>query len=1223
MTTTTPRPHRFIRLKPLAAALVVAFAGQSLANPNGATVVRGNVNIKNNGSTMTVTNSPGAIINWQNFSIGAGEITRFIQQSSASTVLNRVTGRDPSSILGTLQSNGHVWLINPNGVIFGQGARVDVAGLVASSLNIGNRDFANGSHKFIGSGSEGAVKNAGNISASGGPVLLFAPDVENSGIITSPRGEIILAAGHSVELADSANPALRVTVTAGGEAVNLGQIISAGGGAGMMGGMVRQAGLVSASSATAEGGRIFLKGSAATTLGKGSVTEADGTKGGEIVVEGETLAASGTLSARGNEGAGGSIHVLGGSVELKGATLDAGGRDAGGTALVGGDYQGKNADIRNARNVLVDADSRIDVSAVENGDGGKAVVWSDGHTEYLGNIMARGGEQGGDGGMVEVSGKETLDFRGMVDAGADKGDGGTLLLDPKNIIIGTIAGNVSIYNAVYGVDPAVNYALVPGQITSILDTGTDVTLQANNDISVTQAIIANNPSGNGGNLTLQAGRSIMVNANINTDNGALFLYANDNAADPLYRDGGAAEITVASGVTINTGTGVLEMSMGSQSTAGAINGAGTLISGGLYISSDTDLNLGGQFNFSGGDAWVWAIDDINVGADFVTADTARTLYFMSDSDGDSSGVMNINGSGAPARLFDLPGGEVLASGVFNVNHPLSGGNTAMLDIQGAFNQGAGADITGFGHVGISQLMGNLSVGNILVDVPAGGYSPSSPAGVIALETYGGNVVQQSGTTLSGAGIGAIAYYGSVLLTEANPVGVVLGQAATDFHFNSVSPVQVVSYDDGTWAYSGIFAGNSVHLTSSASDITVNAPIGTDGALMFSTPTRTVINDQVYTGAGYANDGTIKIGAGGYFEIGGNFTNSGSLLIDGGSSYMLVMQDFINNAGGTVTVQGGAANPPLATQPAMAQLVNGYSLLDIDGTLTNAGSMTLDGYGAEVVVYGGMSNAQGAGIKVQNQGYLVSEGSVFGNAGAILVSDAYAYFMGGVDNAQSGTIEVAGTGSGFYSAGPMMSAGAIVLNDGYLMVDPQNGAALTMSGGTLKGNGGIYGNVVNEGGTIAPGNSAGALSVEGDLTLGSGSTLLMELGSATDASANDMISVSGLFTMGGALQLSTINGYSPAVGDSFSLFSYGSEAGNFASISLPMAGVRLSGGQLEILSETSTMTVGTTISQVIVDTSTQVSTGSGDAAVLFTVTPIDDEDDDDKQEGRNSTRMICS
>jgi len=287
------QPHQY---KPLALALALALGSPVLlANPNGATVVRGSASIASNGDTLTVTNSPGAIINWQNFSIAGNELTRFVQQNAASTVLNRVTGGNPSSILGGLQSNGHVWLINPNGIVFGSGARIDVAGLVASSLNITDQDFANGLHKFTGAGGAGAVRNAGHISASGGPVLLFAPDVENSGIITSPNGEIILAAGHSVELANSSNPALRVTVTAGGEAVNLGQIIAQGGNASMVGGLVRQAGLVSASSVTREGGRVYLRATGQVQLDSNSRTEANGTSGGSILARVED---NGQLSGR-------------------------------------------------------------------------------------------------------------------------------------------------------------------------------------------------------------------------------------------------------------------------------------------------------------------------------------------------------------------------------------------------------------------------------------------------------------------------------------------------------------------------------------------------------------------------------------------------------------------------------------------------------------------------------------------------------------------------------------------------------------------------------------------------------------------------------------------------------------------------------------------------------------------------------------------------------------
>lgn len=1211
MTIQTQRPSRPSRLKPLAAALIFAFAGQAMANPKGATVVKGNVSITTSGNTMTVTNSPGAIINWDSFSIAANEVTYFAQQSASSTVLNRVTGSDPSSILGSLQSNGHVWLINPNGIIFGAGARIDVAGLVASTLNITDQDFSNGVYKFTGTGGEGAIENAGNISASGGPVLLFAPDVENSGIITSPNGEVILAAGHSVELADSSNPALRVTITAGGEAVNLGQIIAEGGSVGMVGNLVTQSGMVSASSATAEGGRIFLRGTSATTLGKGSVTEANGTQGGEVSVEGGMLSVSGTLGAVGSEGAGGTIHALGESIELAGAMLDASGRDAGGTVLVGGDYQGKNADIRNAQVVRVDADSNINVSATENGNGGMAVVWSDGHTEYLGNILARGGENGGDGGMVEVSGKETLDFRGMVDAGASAGEGGSLLLDPKNIYVGTIAGDVSVYDAAYfNVDPAFTYQLVPGQITSILNTGTDVTLQANNDIVVTQAIIANNPSGNGGSLTMQAGRSIMVNADIYTDNGSLYLHANDNSADSLYRDAGAAEITIASGVTLDAGSGELVMDMQSLSTAGAINSAGTLVGTTIYISSDTDLTLNGQFNVSGSNVWVSG-EDINLNADFVGLVPSMTLGFTPDAYA-TGGALNVMGVGTTPRLLDMPGGQVLVDGDFNVDHALAGGDTAMLDVQGSFSQASGADITGFGHVGISQLTGDLAVGNIVVDVPAGGYSSSSPAGWIALESLGGDITQQAGTTLSGAGVGAVSYDGSVLLTEANPTGVVLGQAGVDFHFNSVSPIEVISYNDGIYAFSGIYAGNDLSLTSSTGDIVVNAPVSANGELVFSTPTLTMINSLAYTGSSYVNDGTIEVGMGGYFQVDGNFTNSGDLFIGGGYSQMLVHQDFINNSGATVVVQGSDS---VINPPALARMViSTYTLFDIDGTLTNAGTLTVEGYGAEAGAFQGVTNQQGGSINVQDEAFFAVAGGTFSNSGSLLVSNAYVY-TAGLDNTQSGSIAVNGGTAGLYSMGSITSAGTITLNKGYL-----SATDLTINGGLLAGSGGIQGNVVNNGGTISPGSSAGELSIMGDLTLGSGSTLVMELGDPADPAANDKINVSGLFTMGGALELSTISGYIPAVGDTFTLFVSGSEAGSFASMSLPLATVSLSGGLLEILTETTTTTVGTTISQVIVDSSTQVSTGSG---LLFTVTPIDGEDDDDKQEGKNTTRMICS
>src|ERR1700674_3733228 len=113
--------------KLIAIAVASCFAAESAyANPTGPAVAAGQASFSQQGKSLTVTNSPGAIINWRGFSIAPDEITRFIQQSPSSAVLNRVVGIDPQQIRGTLQSNGRVFLINPNGIVFGAGARIDV-----------------------------------------------------------------------------------------------------------------------------------------------------------------------------------------------------------------------------------------------------------------------------------------------------------------------------------------------------------------------------------------------------------------------------------------------------------------------------------------------------------------------------------------------------------------------------------------------------------------------------------------------------------------------------------------------------------------------------------------------------------------------------------------------------------------------------------------------------------------------------------------------------------------------------------------------------------------------------------------------------------------------------------------------------------------------------------------------------------------------------------------
>lgn len=272
----------------IAAAVAACFAPFAVsANPLGAIVVAGTANVVQQGQVLTVTNSPGAIIDWQGFSIGPGETTRFIQSSSASRVLNRVVTGDPSLIQGSLISNGQVFLINPAGVVVGAGGRVDTAAFVASTLNLSNGDFLAGRMHFQGGGQgPGVVENLGEIrTPSGGYVYLLGSEVLNQGLIDSPQGEVFLAAGQSVQLLETSLPGVRAEIVAEDQrARNVGRIMAESGRVGLNAALVEQSGVVSASSALYEGGRVVLRATREAKVAQDAVIDVRGEKGGEVDV---------------------------------------------------------------------------------------------------------------------------------------------------------------------------------------------------------------------------------------------------------------------------------------------------------------------------------------------------------------------------------------------------------------------------------------------------------------------------------------------------------------------------------------------------------------------------------------------------------------------------------------------------------------------------------------------------------------------------------------------------------------------------------------------------------------------------------------------------------------------------------------------------------------------------------------------------------------------------
>ena len=206
------RGKRSSSVKPLAAAILAAFTLDAHALPTGGAVSAGSGSIAQNGSAMTVSQtSQNLAVNWQSFNIGAAERVSFVQPNASAIALNRVLGSDPSRILGQLNANGQVWILNPNGLLFGTSAQVNVGGLVASTLNISDADFFAGKRTFSGSG--GAVTNQGAINAD--YVALLGGQVSNEGVITAQLGTVALAAGNQITLDFNGDKLLNVQVEQG------------------------------------------------------------------------------------------------------------------------------------------------------------------------------------------------------------------------------------------------------------------------------------------------------------------------------------------------------------------------------------------------------------------------------------------------------------------------------------------------------------------------------------------------------------------------------------------------------------------------------------------------------------------------------------------------------------------------------------------------------------------------------------------------------------------------------------------------------------------------------------------------------------------------------------------------------------------------------------------------------------------------------------------------
>jgi filamentous hemagglutinin family protein len=183
------------------------------AGPTDAQVTAGAVIVSQSGNTTTVTQSSQNLsINWQSFNIAPQEAVNFVQPSAPSVAVNRIADTNGSQILGQLNANGQVFLINPNGILFGQGAQVNVGGLVASTLGFNDANLNSSARTFSGSGT-GSITNQGILNAAqGGYVEPLANTVSNQGTITAPQGSVTLGAGNAATLTFQDNSLVQMQV---------------------------------------------------------------------------------------------------------------------------------------------------------------------------------------------------------------------------------------------------------------------------------------------------------------------------------------------------------------------------------------------------------------------------------------------------------------------------------------------------------------------------------------------------------------------------------------------------------------------------------------------------------------------------------------------------------------------------------------------------------------------------------------------------------------------------------------------------------------------------------------------------------------------------------------------------------------------------------------------------------------------------------------------------
>ncbi|HHF4264119.1 TPA: filamentous hemagglutinin N-terminal domain-containing protein, partial [Haemophilus influenzae] len=935
---------RHLALKPLSAMLLslgVTSIPQSVlaSGLQGMDVVHGTATMQVDGNKTIIRNSVDAIINWKQFNIDQNEMVQFLQESNNSAVFNRVTSDQISQLKGILDSNGQVFLINPNGITIGKDAIINTNGFTASTLDISNENIKARNFTFEQTKDKALAEivNHGLITVGkDGSVNLIGGKVKNEGVISVNGGSISLLAGQKITISDIINPTITYSIAAPeNEAINLGDIF-------------------------AKSGNINVRAATIRNKGKLSADSVSKDKSGNIVLsakEGEAEI-GGVISAQNQQAKGGKLMITGDKVTLKtGAVIDLSGKQGGETYL-GGDERGEGKNgIQLAKKTTLEKGSTINVSGKEKG--GRAIVWGD-IALINGNINARGSDIAKTGGFVETSGH-------YLSIGNDAAvEAKEWLLDPDDVNI--IKGTESMDDLAHRGDSSekknqpTKHNIQSGSIEKALESGATVNISAENKINVTTDIslgggtlILNTKNNRGGvkingnltavkktNLSIHSGSWVDIHNNISLMGGTLNITA---SGDVAFEKGGSGRIDgirlleAVGTITTKSGNGFRfeNITLNANGTKGlkfSTCSTGTHNQGNFTAKFNGELNILGNVTvehiapqvtwfYRTGGRTQWNVTTLNV-----AKDSRFTLHI--DSRGNTR-AGNLNGSSL-SRFGKLNGITFNNDNTFNVS---SGGSVNFI-----FET---AVVTPSRTSNYADFNGNISVkggGRVKFNVDAS--SNSFPSSGVLINSDFINVTEGSTLELTTNGSVKTGY-----------------NITKDITLNATGSTLTIKQIQGTDSYvdTGVLASKNV--TFAGGDITLGsqkAKTNIKGSVNIERDTNVTLRSQNY---GRGKKALV---------IDGNISNKGNLTADGA----------VIEVKGNVTVEEsakfqGTTNDNLNITGTFTN--NGTADINIKqgvvklGDITNNGSLniTTNASGNQKTIIGGNITNKKGNLNITNKG----------------------------------------------------------------------------------------------------------------------------------------------------------------------------------------------------------------------------------------------------------------